>query len=641
MKFEILGPSSEVIRVVETEASSIRIGKNASCELCLDDPSVSRVHAVLDQTPGGYRLSDRISVGGTYVNKQKIDPNKPVVISSGDVLTFGQVSVRAIFDSVQEEETGGETVAMPMPDPSQLESPSLSSPSIPSMSLSSAKAVAAPVGAAGFGSSGVFGVQSQPQKTIIKKKKRPTSFERRFLSARGTPGAKDGILEVAMVWHDTVMKIDRYEAKQGRCVTVGSFQDCNYIIGSDGYLTSTIAQYTSNGWQLVFNTNNPGFLLVGDEKRPFSGCSSAECGVPVSNRVVEPGALAFPVSGDVRAKFVYGEVSILVHFVDRVPFVLPLLGNFQISNYGSLFASLAIHLALFSVVFFATNRVDALMVDRIMTASRFATVVEQPVEEEKVDEPDEEPPEEEQPEEDAEVVAKDAPDTNFAATAGNDSGSGSSTGMSKGEAMAAAQNQGLLAQANAMNSMLAAGMDMNNLDTLDWSNFDASAQAASSGYGLGTTGTAGGGAGFGSMGGGGFGPGGPGGSGAIRAAARDYNSDLGAKREAKPSVKLKNPDVSGALDKRIIQKVVRQHQGELRACYEREAAKIKGLHGMISMMWVVSPQGTVTKAVVESSTMNNKNVEQCVANSIKFWRFPAPKGGGAVMVKYPFDFTMQ
>ena len=151
MKFEILGPSSEVIRVVETEASSIRIGKNASCELCLDDPSVSRVHAVLDQTPGGYRLSDRISVGGTYVNKQKIDPNKPVVISSGDVLTFGQVSVRAIFDSVQEEETGGETVAMPMPDPSQLESPSLSSPSIPSMSLSSAKAVAAPVGAAGFG----------------------------------------------------------------------------------------------------------------------------------------------------------------------------------------------------------------------------------------------------------------------------------------------------------------------------------------------------------------------------------------------------------------------------------------------------------------------------------------------------------
>ena len=62
---------------------------------------------------------------------------------------------------------------------------------------------------------------------------------------------------------------------------------------------------------------------------------------------------------------------------------------------------------------------------------------------------------------------------------------------------------------------------------------------------------------------------------------------------------------------------------------------------MISMMWVVSPQGTVTKAVVESSTMNNKNVEQCVANSIKFWRFPAPKGGGAVMVKYPFDFTMQ
>ena len=36
MKFEILGPNNNVVNVVETEANPIRIGKNTSCELCLD-----------------------------------------------------------------------------------------------------------------------------------------------------------------------------------------------------------------------------------------------------------------------------------------------------------------------------------------------------------------------------------------------------------------------------------------------------------------------------------------------------------------------------------------------------------------------------------------------------------------------------
>ena len=80
MKFEILGPNNNVVNVVETEANPIRIGKNASCELCLDDASVSRVHAVIELTPQGYRLSDRISVGGTFLNDQRVESSKPAMI---------------------------------------------------------------------------------------------------------------------------------------------------------------------------------------------------------------------------------------------------------------------------------------------------------------------------------------------------------------------------------------------------------------------------------------------------------------------------------------------------------------------------------------------------------------------------------
>ena len=36
--------------------------------------------------------------------------------------------------------------------------------------------------------------------------------------------------------------------------------------------------------------------------------------------------------------------------------------------------------------------------------------------------------------------------------------------------------------------------------------------------------------------------------------------------------------------------------------------------------------------------MKNANVENCLASRIKTWVFPKPKGGGIVIVNYPFVF---
>ncbi len=108
--------------------------------------------------------------------------------------------------------------------------------------------------------------------------------------------------------------------------------------------------------------------------------------------------------------------------------------------------------------------------------------------------------------------------------------------------------------------------------------------------------------------------------------------------DLKPKVRMKPPEVIGSIDKRIIQKIVRQHAGELRACYEKELHKNKELAGRIVVLWLISSQGVVTKALLKESTIKNKNVEDCVVNSIKFWRFPAPKGGGIAKVEFPFEF---
>ena len=119
------------------------------------------------------------------------------------------------------------------------------------------------------------------------------------------------------------------------------------------------------------------------------------------------------------------------------------------------------------------------------------------------------------------------------------------------------------------------------------------------------------------------------------------NKEMIEKFGGKPALKMKNPEVSGAMDKRIIQKVVRQHSAELRACYEKELAKTKGISGRIVVNWEIEAQGSVSKAEVKESTVGNSDLESCFTESIKFWRFPAPKGGQNVKVDYPFELMVQ
>ena len=97
-------------------------------------------------------------------------------------------------------------------------------------------------------------------------------------------------------------------------------------------------------------------------------------------------------------------------------------------------------------------------------------------------------------------------------------------------------------------------------------------------------------------------------------------------------------------DKRSVQRVVRQHFDELRACYEKGLEKDHNLSGRVHMGWIISPQGLVTKVLVMKSTLNNKPVEDCIQNVILHWRFPQAVSScgrdwnGFLFVEYPFLF---
>jgi len=94
----------------------------------------------------------------------------------------------------------------------------------------------------------------------------------------------------------------------------------------------------------------------------------------------------------------------------------------------------------------------------------------------------------------------------------------------------------------------------------------------------------------------------------------------------------------GGLSREEIDKVVRSRMGLIRACYQKELDRSRGLGGQIVIKFTIAPAGEVTKTAVDSgrSTLKNAAVSDCVMRQIAKLKFPA-KGGG--FVNYPFNFS--
>ena len=85
-KFTILNGSRAGERL-GLGGSGIRIGREgAICEIVLENPKVSRLHAEVVSIDGKVLLIDRNSSNGTYVNDQKIDKR---FLKDGDIIYFG------------------------------------------------------------------------------------------------------------------------------------------------------------------------------------------------------------------------------------------------------------------------------------------------------------------------------------------------------------------------------------------------------------------------------------------------------------------------------------------------------------------------------------------------------------------------
>jgi TonB family protein len=96
------------------------------------------------------------------------------------------------------------------------------------------------------------------------------------------------------------------------------------------------------------------------------------------------------------------------------------------------------------------------------------------------------------------------------------------------------------------------------------------------------------------------------------------------------------PKVHGSLDKEVIRGTIRTHLGEVSDCYDAELAKGPFFEGRVMVQFTIAGAGNVVESVVQESTAKNAAVEKCITDAVRAWMFPQPKGGGIVVVSYPF-----
>jgi len=159
------------------------------------------------------------------------------------------------------------------------------------------------------------------------------------------------------------------------------------------------------------------------------------------------------------------------------------------------------------------------------------------------------------------------------------------------------------------------------------------------GLGLHGTGRGGGGTGEGTIGLGNLGTIGHGGGGGE---GNGYGQGAGGfhGRAARvPQIRSGAADVRGSLSREVIQRVIRRHVNEVRFCYEQELNQRPDLEGRVTVRFIISASGAVQTSMVQDTTLRNQAVESCVAGAVRRWTFPAPDGGGIVIVNYPFMLT--
>lgn len=591
--FEI-SRDGEKLNELQLEPASIKIGSHPRSQLLVEDPDVSRVHALIELgDDGAPSIIDLGSGRGTFVNGTRVNKH---ALQNGDVITVGNTQIAF-----------------------KLYSPS----------AAGTRRTAAPV-------------ELVPDSVV---------YSRRFLTR---PARTDGTVEVAVLWRDVVLSDALYNPAEN--VTIGASTSANIaiedpVLGVDDFRLVEVARgegktaVAHKEPLLRVRSGMQGEIFVETNRYTIDEAIAAGVLIPDGN------AFAIPFTVGVRARIDFGHVSIFLHrSIAPAAGVFPWRFSLETALISAFVASALMHAVFILIGYWMPPNYSMGGADEFTVDSRFVQLLVA----------DEVPPEETTPEwlqddsaenqaDQGAIVAGEAgragderaEDTGMRGSIGSTSGSGDASELARGAARDEALQTGALAALNSFAGGSVFGTGAGSYtDVVAIGGADGVAIGSS--YGSGGLGSYGGGLSTGSAvgGGGGFGIGPMGlrGRAGGDSAGRGLR-DVSDRGERQVAVTPGRPEVEGQLDREIIERVIRQHRREIRACYESELQRNPSLQGRISVEFVIDPTGQVARAAIGSTTMNSKPVEECISLRVRRWRFPEPKGGGLVRVNYPFTFV--
>jgi hypothetical protein len=71
------------------DSGPVTVGRSPQCDICIDDGSVSRIHASVIFERNRYYVMDEHSRNGTFINGEPVSPGVPTSMASGAYVSFG------------------------------------------------------------------------------------------------------------------------------------------------------------------------------------------------------------------------------------------------------------------------------------------------------------------------------------------------------------------------------------------------------------------------------------------------------------------------------------------------------------------------------------------------------------------------
>jgi TonB family protein len=616
------------------ERDIIKIGRLASAHLCLDDEKVSRIHSVIEvAADGSLSIIDMGSVEGTYVNGKRVNKGQ---LAFGDEIKVGGTTIRldnpAAVAAVNLASAAASAAPAPVP----------AAPVETTLAAGLAQTAAAPAPAPAATPAPVAAVQQPVAAPVQKAAAQPVAAPvAEAPAAESAPRVRrvarkgSGPLGLGLhfMWGDQRVGEFFLSPGKARSFTVGSAKGVDFIMGDAKLGGDRFEVVRSDGQSFTvrFTGKMKGELTRKGETMDLKA-------VIESGKANHEGeAYTLTLKEDDLLSVDLGGVTLEALFESVPKRAFAPLGESVDFSVINIFLVLFFLASMF--VISAANHAaagDEYADELAGSNSRIAKLIVKPPENqknkflEKLNQQKAEKQAEKAAKakkEEGQMGKKDVPKQNAKATS-----------QGKPDKQAAAKNMAakIFGGKGGAASLFGGGGLGGDLKSAMGNMFGAKGGTSGGFGGLGLRGGGGGGGGGGeTIGIGAVGTKGRGGG------MGGYGSGvggLGGKQSVDVGIAAEDATVTGSLDKELIRQVIQRNKGQIRFCYESLLNRYPKLGGKVSIRFTIASEGNVVTSSVAQSTAGNAELEQCVAGRVRTWSFPKPKGGGSVVVTYPFIF---